>query len=129
MGANHGAAHGVQAAMAPGRLVADQWSSIEPKSRHSVTDGVFRSRCRGLDVPAESLEGPSGVGGKGREVRQHLFSFLPLFPETGFSYPHSDHLVFRPRTAPAIIRLTAASESPPSSRPGMVANPIAEALG
>ena len=37
--------------------------------------------------------------------------------------------VFTPRTAPAIMRLTAASASPPSSGEGMVANPIADAFG
>ena len=36
---------------------------------------------------------------------------------------------FTPRTAPAIIRLTAAMESPPSSVAGIVAKPIAEAFG
>lgn len=36
---------------------------------------------------------------------------------------------FTPRTAPAIIRLTAASASPPSSGDGIVAKPIAEAVG
>ena len=37
--------------------------------------------------------------------------------------------VFTPRTAAAIIRFTAASATPPSSGDGIVANPIAEALG
>jgi hypothetical protein len=36
---------------------------------------------------------------------------------------------FTPRIAPAIIRFTAAKESPPSSVAGMVANPIADAFG
>src|SRR5687767_8001003 len=129
MGADHRRAHGVEAAMAPSRLVAHQRSSIQAKRRHSVADGVLRSRGRGLDVPAEPLEGPPRVGGKGSEVGQHPFPLLHLLKGTGFSYPHSDHLALRPRTAPAIIRLTAASESPPSSRPGIVAKPIAEALG
>jgi hypothetical protein len=35
----------------------------------------------------------------------------------------------RPRIAPAIIRLTAAMESPPSSVEGIVAKPIADAFG
>jgi hypothetical protein len=34
-----------------------------------------------------------------------------------------------PRTAPSIIRLTAASDKPPESTAGMVAKPIADAFG
>ena len=36
---------------------------------------------------------------------------------------------FSPRTAPAIIRFSAAIDSPPSSVGGIVAKPMAEALG
>jgi hypothetical protein len=36
---------------------------------------------------------------------------------------------FTPRIAPAIMRLSAAIDSPPSSVGGMVAKPIADALG
>ena len=89
--------------------------------------GSLRTRVRTLVLQAICLEAgpphaPASFLRSGRNSRQA--GWKPAYP--GYRILSRD---FRPLIAPAIIRFTAARESPPSSCSGIVAKPIADAFG
>lgn len=92
-----------------------------------------------LDLPGDIMQ-RSIVGNALKQVLNNLFvaHVGSVHCESNFFKPIGKDLnyfsgrlsrAFTPRTAPAIMRFTAARESPPSSFSGIVANPMAEALG
>src|SRR6185436_11637287 len=112
----------------PGLRVLALGYTLSPAARAGRLDAAgprAASTCPGLHAVARCAGSPllgllscplGGITGELNLVQKAL------------NYRRSSR-AFRPRIAPAIIRFTAASDSPPSSVAGIVANPIADAFG